>query len=280
MIFQCSSSCRYPANCSTPLLLLVVLISPYPFTMSACIQLHLLMLRFWAFLIINLSILTHPLVMMVLQWFALSHIGMVHFFFCSLLTYCDYTLNHSYAWLMTTSNRSLPHSMNWQPLLLMMFWVYHFNNLDDIFILFSPFWFLNYCAPGNMVIHHLIFSFILEELPWLLLGIFLFAMIFKLPFCDFLDMSVVLHPFLIIHTDHVLPDLEATPNQVLDLALAHASVFQFLSHQFHPPLPQFHLSRICLQWSHLTRHWLLSQWHRHHYLQYPKILKYRILPCL
>jgi len=44
-----------------------------------------------------------------------------------------------------------------------------------------------------------------------------FAMTFKLPFCDFLDMLVVLHPLLIICIDHVLSNLKPTPSQVLDL---------------------------------------------------------------
>jgi len=272
MIFQCSSSCRYPTNCSTPLLLLVVPISPYPFTMSACIQLHLLMLRFWASLIINLLILTHLLMMMVLQRFALSRIGVVHFFFCSLLAYCDYILNHSYAWLMMTSNRSFPLSMNSRLLLSMTSWVYHFSNLDGIFISFGPFRFLSTVYLETWWSTTWFFLHIGGN-PMIVIGDILIRNNVQTTISQLL--GHVGSPASLSHHSHQSCSSRSRGNSKIKSWISH-----WHTHWFHPLLPQFHLSRICLQWSHLTRHRLLSRWHHHHYLHYLKILKYRILPCL
>jgi len=100
---------------------------------------------------------THLLMMTVLQWFVFSHIGIVNFFSHFSLAFYTYISSLNYSWLMMTSRISCLHLTNFQPLILMMFSVCRFNNLDDTFISSNPSLFLNFCITGNMVICHWIF---------------------------------------------------------------------------------------------------------------------------
>jgi len=147
------SSCTYLVKSLILLMLLAVLTSWSPFIMNTYTQLHLHMPRSWVFLIINSLTQTHLLMMMVLWQFAFFHIGIVNFFSCFSLAFYDYTSNLNYIWLMMTSRISCLHAMNFRPLILMMFSVCHFSNLDDTFISSDLFLFLNSCVTGNLATH-------------------------------------------------------------------------------------------------------------------------------
>jgi len=91
--------------------------------MSASILLHLLMQRFSVFLVINSSILHHPLMMMALFWYSFFCIGESIFFSHFSFASCVFISNLNFDYLMKIIRRLQPLLNLWMLQTFLMYLV-------------------------------------------------------------------------------------------------------------------------------------------------------------